>query len=144
MDEKVSSKHPFRAIFMISHAAMRTAFETAAAFWRPWFRTPQEKDVAAREHAQSEEPAQSQNRGKKATEKRLKATRKGATAKLLTQEPKVEKRPKAPTKRNLKDEQELEREERAEKTARLRELRLSKEVANPDKNQSRNGLAIEE
>jgi hypothetical protein len=129
---------------MISHAVMRTAFDNAAAFWRPWFRGPQEKNVATGEHAKSQEPAQSKNRGEQATEKRRKATKKRATGKPSTQEPKIEKKAKAPTKRSLKDEQELEREERAEKTARLRELRLAKEAANRKNNRSGNGLAIEE
>lgn len=41
----------------------------------------------------------------------------------------------APTKGSLKEEQELEREERAQKTKRLRELRLAKEAADLNKDQ---------
>jgi hypothetical protein len=51
----------------------------------------------------------------------------------------MEKKPKAPTKRSLKDEQELEREDRAQKTERLRKLRLAKEAADREKNPSSNG-----
>jgi hypothetical protein len=51
----------------------------------------------------------------------------------------TEKKPKAPTKRSLKDEQELEREDRAQKTERLRKLRLAKEAADREKNPSSNG-----
>ena len=97
MDDKKSSnvQHPLHAALMIFHATVRTAFETAAAFWRPWFREPEKKDVAARQHskAASEEAPQPTKREQEATEKK----------------------PKAPTKRSLKDEQELEREERAQK-----------------------------
>ena len=52
MDDKNSSnvQHPLHAALMIFHATVRTAFETAAAFWRPWFREPEKKDVAARQH----------------------------------------------------------------------------------------------
>jgi hypothetical protein len=39
----------------------------------------------------------------------------------------------------LKDEQELEREERVQKTERLRKLRLAKEAADGEKNPSSNG-----
>ena len=74
MDDKNSSKvqHPVRAALMIFHATVRTAFETAAAFWRPWFREPEKKDVAAREQskAASEEAPQPTKREQKATEKK--------------------------------------------------------------------------
>jgi hypothetical protein len=121
MDDKNSSnvQHPLHAALMIFHATVRTAFETAAAFWRPWFREPEKKDVAAREQskAESEEAPQPTKREQEATEKK----------------------PKAPTKRSLKDEQELEREDRAQKTERLRKLRLAKEAADREKNPSSNG-----
>ena len=121
MDDKNSSnvQHPLHAALMIFHATVRTAFETAAAFWRPWFREPEKKDVAAREQskAASEEAPQPTKREQEATEKK----------------------PKAAIKRSLKDEQELEREDRAQKTERLRELRLAKEAADREKNPSSNG-----
>jgi hypothetical protein len=46
MDDKNSSnvQHPFHAALMTFHAAVRIAFETAAAFWRPWFREPEKKE----------------------------------------------------------------------------------------------------
>jgi hypothetical protein len=121
MDDKNSSnvQHPLHAALMIFHATVRTAFETAAAFWRPWFREPEKKDVAAREQskAASEEAPQPTKREQEVTEKK----------------------PKAPIKRSLKDEQELEREERAQKTERLRKLGLAKEAADREKNPSSNG-----
>ena len=143
MDDKNSSKvqHPLHAALMIFHATVRTAFETAAAFWRPWFREPK-KDVAARQHskAASEEAPQPTKREREATEKKPKApTKRAQRPKTLTQEATMEKKPKAPTKRSLKDEQELEREDRAQKTDRLRKLRLAKEAADREKNPSSNG-----
>ena len=69
MDDKNSSnvQHPLHAALMIFHATVRTAFETAAAFWRPWFREPEKKDVAAREHskAASEEAPSRQSASRK-------------------------------------------------------------------------------
>ena len=104
MDDKNSSnvQHPLYAALMIFHATVRTAFETAAAFWRPWFREPEKKDVAARQHskAASEEAPQPTKREQEATEKKPKATIKRAQRpKTLTQEATMEKKPKAPTKR---------------------------------------------
>ena len=116
MDDKNSSnvRHPLHATLIIFRATVRTAFETAAAFWRPWFREPK-KDVAARQHSKA--VPQPTRREQEATEKK----------------------PRAPTKRSLKDEQELEREDRAQKTERLRKLRLAKEAADREKNPSSNG-----
>ena len=167
MDDKNSSnvQHPLHAALMIFHATVRTAFETAAAFWRPWFREPEKKEVVAREQskATSKEALQPTKREQKATDKKPKApikraqrpkplTQEGTTekkpeaptkrvqrSKTLTQEATMEKKPKAPTKRSLKDEQELEREDRAQKTDRLRKLRLAKEAADRKKNPSSNG-----
>ena len=143
MDDKNSSnvQHPLYAALMIFHATVRTAFETAAAFWRPWFREPEKKDVAARQHskAASEEAPQPTKREQEATKKKPKAPIKRAQRpKTLTQEATMEK-PKAPTKRSLKNEQELEREDRAQKTERLRKLRLAKEAADLEKKPSSNG-----
>jgi hypothetical protein len=111
-------RQPLHAALMIFHATLRTAFETAAVFWRPWFRGPEKKEVAAREQskATSKEVLQPTKREQKATEKK----------------------PKAPIKRSLKDEQELEREERIQKTERL-QLRLTKEAADREKKPSSNG-----
>lgn len=142
MDDKNSPKHPLHAALMIFHATVRTAFETAAAFWRLWFREPEKKDVAARQHskAASAEAPQPTKREQEATEKKPKAPIKRAQRpKTLTQEATMEKKPKAPTKRSLRDEQELEREDRAQKTERLRKLRLAKEAADREKNPSSNG-----
>jgi len=144
MGDKNSSnvQHPLHAALMIFHATVRTAFETAAAFWRPWFREPEKKDVAAREQskAASEEAPQPTKREQEAKEKKPNAPIKRAQRpKPLTKEATMEEKPKAPTKRSLKDEQELEREDRAQKTQRLRKLRLAKEAADREKNPSSNG-----
>ena len=144
MGDKNSSnvQHPLHAALMIFHATVRTAFETAAAFWRPWFREPEKKDVAAREQskAASEEAPQPTKREQEAKEKKPNAPIKRAQRpKPLTKEATMEEKPKAPTKRSLKDEQELEREDRAQKTERLRKLRLAKEAADRKKNPSSNG-----
>jgi len=140
MDDKNSSnvQHPLHAALMIFHGTVRTAFETAAAFWRPWFREPEKKDVAPRQHskAASEEVPQPTKREQEATEKKPKAPIKRAQR---SQGATMEKKPKAPTKRSLKDEQELEREDRAQRTERLRKLRLAKEAADREKNPSSNG-----
>ena len=144
MGDKNSSnvQHPLHAALMIFHATVRTAFETAAAFWRPWFREPEKKDVAATKHskAASEEAPQPTKREQEAKEKKPKAaTKRAQRPKILTQEATMEKKPKAATKSSLKDEQELEREDRAQKTDRLRKLRLAKEAADREKNPSSNG-----
>jgi hypothetical protein len=143
MDDKNSSnvRHPLQAALMIFHATVRTAFETAAAFWRPWFREPEKKDVAARQHSKAApEPApQPTQREQEATEKKPKAPTKRAQRPKTTQAATMEKKPKAPTKRSLKHEQELEREDRVQKTERLRKLRLAKEAADREKSPSSNG-----
>ena len=120
MGDKNSSnvQHPLHAALMIFYATLRTAFETAAAFWRPWFREPEKKDVAAREQskAASEEAPQPTKREQEAKEKKPNAPIKRAQRpKPLTKEATMVEKPKAPTKRSLKDEQELEREDRAQK-----------------------------
>src|SRR5262245_9758917 len=136
MDDKNSSnvQHPLHAAFMIL-ATVRTAFETATAFWRPWFREPEKKDFAAREQPKSSEEApQPTKREQEATDKKPEVPIKRAQRpKPLTQEATMEKELKASIKRSLKDEQELEREERAQKTERLRKLRLAKEAADREK-----------
>src|SRR4029078_9525679 len=119
MGDKNSSnvQHPLHAALMIFHATVRTAFETAAAFWRPWFREPEKKDVAAREQskAAAEEAPQPRNREQEAKEKKPKApTNRAQRPKPLTKEATMEKKPKAPTKRSLKDEQEPERGQQAQ------------------------------
>ena len=144
MDDKNSSnvQHPLHAALMIFHATVRTAFETAAAFWRPWFREPEKKDVATREQLKgaSEEAPQPTKREQGATEKKPTAPIKRAQRpRPLTQEATMEKKPKAPIKRSLKDEQELEQKERTLKTERLRKLRLEKEAADRKKNPSSDG-----
>jgi hypothetical protein len=85
-------------------------------------------------------PPQPTKREQEAKEKKPRAPIKRAQRpKPLTKEATIEEKPKAPTKRSLKDEQELEREEPVQKTERLRKLRLAKEAADGEKNPSSNG-----
>jgi len=133
MDDTNNSniQHPLHAALVIFRATVRTAFETAVAFCWPWFGEREKTDVAKREQLKtSEEAPQPTKREQAATKKKPKAPIKSAQRrKPSIQEATMEKKPKAPIKRSLKDEQELEREERAQKTERLRKLRLAKEAA---------------
>ena len=128
MDDKNRSNHPLHAVLIMFRARVRTAFEAAAAFWRPWFHEPEKKVIAAKEQSKavSEEAPQPTKREEKATDKEPKAPIKRAQRpKPLTQEATMEKKPKAPIKRRV-----------AQKTERLRELRLAKEAADREKNPS--------
>src|SRR5215813_6987810 len=116
-DNNRNVQHPLLAALRIFDVAVRTAFDTAAAFWRPWSGNREKQEAPAKQqqsNAPSEKAPQPINRDQEAT---------------------VEKKPKAPTKRRLKQEQELEREEQAQKTERLRKLRLAKEAADREKYQ---------
>jgi len=46
-NNKSSAQRPLHAVPKIFNAAMRTAFEIAAAFWRPWFREREKQEVPA-------------------------------------------------------------------------------------------------
>jgi hypothetical protein len=111
-------RHPFQSALTIFYANVLSAFETAATFWRPLFR----------EHEKQEVPAP--------TEQAPRSTKRAQKPRPLRQKPAVQKKPELakPIKRSLKEEQELEREERAQKTERLRQLRLAKQA--PIKNKS--------
>ena len=128
------------AALRIFDVAVRTAFDTAAAFWRPWSGNREKQEAPAKQqqsNAPSQQARQPVKRDQEVTvEKKPKApTKRAKSPKPLVQEATVEKTPKAPTKRSLKQEQELEREERAEKTERLRKLRLAKEAGDRKKDQ---------
>src|SRR5262249_2681606 len=133
-DNNRNVQHPFLAALKLFEVAARSAFDTATAFWRPWSgkREKQEADAKQQQsNAPSEQAGQPIKRDQEVTVgKKPKApTKRAQPGKPLAQEATVEKKPKAPTKRSLKQEQELEREELAQKTERLRKLRLSKEAA---------------
>jgi hypothetical protein len=129
-----------RAVLKMFDVAVRGAFDTAATFWSPWSRTGEKQEAPAGQQ-QSNVPCEQAprpiKRNQQATmEKKPKApTKRGQSPKPLAQAATMEKQPKAPTKRSLKQEQELEREERAQKTERLRKLRLAKEAADREKDQ---------
>jgi hypothetical protein len=144
MDDNNRNQHPFLAALKMFEAAARSAFDTAAAFWRPWSGRREKQEAAAKQqqsNAPSEQARQPIKRDQEVTvRKEPKApTKRAKSPKPLVQEAMVEKTPKAPTKRSLKQEQELEQEERAQKTERLRKLRLAKEAADRKKNPSGNG-----
>jgi len=88
-NNKSSAQLPLHAIPKIFNAAMRTAFEIAAAFWRPWFRQREKQEVPA----PSEEAPQSTKRAQRPNP--------------LRQKPAAQKKPRLarPTKRSLKEEQ---------------------------------------
>ena len=140
MDDNNRNQHPFLAALKMFEAAARSAFDTAAAFWRPWSGRREKQEAAAKQqqsNAPSEQARQPIKRDQEVTvRKEPKApTKRAKSPKPLVQEAMVEKTPKAPTKRSLKQEQELEQEERAQKTERLRKLRLAKEAADREKDQ---------
>jgi hypothetical protein len=110
--------------------AARSAFDTAAVFWRPWSGKREKQESAAKQQ-QSNAPSEQASQ----PIKREAPTKRAKSPKPLVQEATVEKTPKAPTKRSLKQEQELEQEERAQKTERLRKLRLAKEAGDRKKDQ---------
>src|SRR5215472_12425016 len=134
-------QHPFLAALKMFEVAARSAFDTAAAFWRPWSGKREKLEAHIRQqqsNAPSEQARQPIKRDQEVTvgQKPKAPTKRANSPKPLVQEATVEKTPKAPTKRSLKQEQELEQEERAEKTERLRKLRLAKEAADRKKGQT--------
>src|SRR5262249_24068633 len=114
-DNNRNVQHPFLAALKMFEVAARGAFDTAAAFWRPWSGKREKQEAAAKQ------------------QKPKAPTKRAKSPKPLVQDATVEKTPKAPTKRSLKQEQELEQEERAQKTERLRKLRLAKEAGDRKK-----------
>src|SRR5215831_5412249 len=139
-DNNRKVQHPFLAALKMFEVAARSAFDTAAAFWRPWSGKREKQETAAKQqqsNAPSQQARQPVKRDQEVTvEKKPKApTKRAKSPKPLVQEATVEKTPKAPTKRSLKQKQELEQEERTQKTERLRKLRLAKEAGNRKKDQ---------
>jgi len=134
MDENSNSdfQHPLHAALRIFNAAVRSAFDrvigASNAFWHPWFREPEKQEVPAKQgpNTPAEEVPQPTKRGQR----------------RMPQKATVEKKPEPSTKRSLKEELELEREERTQKTERLRKLRLAKQAAaNQKKNHNGRGEA---
>jgi len=128
--------HPFYLPLAMLNFAARTPFAIAAAFWRPWFREPGKRKVPTRK--QSEVPTedvlqpQPEKKGAPATPESEREVSRHTKRKTPTPVPKkvaLEKRPKRPTKPTLTEKLRLEQEERAQKTERLRKLRLAKEAA---------------
>src|SRR5215472_12283461 len=136
-DNNRNVRHPFLAALKMFEVAARSAFDTAAAFWRSWSGKREKQEAAAKQqqsNAPSEQACQPIKRDQEVTVgKKPEAPTKRAKPKPLVQETTVEKTPKAPTKRSLKQEQELEQEERAQKTGRLRKFRLAKEAGDRKK-----------
>ena len=92
--------------------------------FRPMTRTQAPKEQLSRPMTRMQVPNEGLSRPKRRTQ----------TPTPVPQKEALEKKPKAPIKRSLKEEQELELEERAQKTERLRKLRLAKEAADRQKN----------
>ena len=92
--------------------------------FRPMTRTQAPKEELSRPMTRTQAPKEGLSRSMRRTQ----------TPTPLPQTEALEKKPRAPIKRSLKEEQELELEERAQKTERLRKLRLAKEAADRQKN----------
>ena len=142
--------HPFYVALSIFNAAVRTPSSIAAAFWRPWFTDDGHKKVQT---PQAEE-GQGVEISLPKTENQLAAIPQSAAmpeefshpTKRKRKAPKppmkrsaAEKKPKPPTKHTLKEKLELEREEQAQKTERLRKLRHANEAAEERKRSPNNG-----
>ena len=142
--------HPFYVALSIFNVAMRTPLNIAAAFWRPWFTDDENKKVQTAQDAEGQELEISFPKTEKLTAIAQSAAmpeevshptkRKHKAAKPRIKKAAVEKKPKPPTKHTLKEKLELEREEQAQKTERLRKLRRAKEAAEGRK-RSPNGHA---
>jgi hypothetical protein len=142
--------HPLYVALSIFNAAVRTPLNIAAAFWRPWFTDDGNEKVRTPQDAEGQEVEISLPK----TEKQLAAIRQSAAmpekvshrTKPKHKAPKppmkkaaAEKKPKPPAKHTLKEKLELEREEQAQKTERLRKLRQAKEAAEGRKRSPNNG-----
>ena len=141
---------PFYVALALFNATVQAPFNIAAAFWRPWFADAGKKKVQGTQGAEAP-PVQvslpktenqlaaiTQQFAAVPKEVSRRAKRK-QTPRPLTKKMAVEKKSKPPTKRTLKEELELEREERAQKTERLRKLRQTKELADGRKRPLGNG-----
>jgi hypothetical protein len=124
--------NPLRAALKAFDTAVRGAFDIVAAFWRPLIRQPKKHEPPVIERTKA--PASTEEETSPPIRRRQKSK---PLPRKLTVEKKLE--PATPPKRSLKEELELEREERAQKTERLRKLRLAKERASgPKKNSASN------
>ena len=105
---------------------------------RPMTRTQAPKEELSRPMTRTQAPKEELSRPMTRTqapkEELSRPMRRTQTPTSLPQKEALEKKPRAPIKRSLKEEQELELEERAQKTERLRKLRLAKEAADRQKN----------
>jgi hypothetical protein len=143
-------RHPFYMALSIFNAAVRTPLNIAAAFWRPWFtddanlKVQTAPDAAGQEveislpKTENQLPAIAQSAAipEKVSQP---ANRKHKAPKSPIKKAATEKKPKPPTKHTLKEKLELEREEQAHKTERLRKLRQAKEAAEGHKKSPNNG-----
>ena len=144
--------NPFDLALSILNAAVRTPLNIAAAFWRPWFSDDGNKKTRAPRAAEGQEVGMALP----TTENQLQAIPQSAAVpeevphrtkrrhkapKAPVKKVSAEKKPKPPTKHTLKEKLELEREEQAQKTVRLRKLRQAKEAAEGRKRSPHNGHA---
>jgi hypothetical protein len=144
-------RHPFYMALSIFNAAVRTPLSIVAAFWRPWFTDNGNKKVRTAQDAERPEVEISLPK----TENQLAAISQSAAmpeessfhakrthkARKPPMKKAAAKKPKPPTKHTLKEKLELEREEQAQKTERLRKLRQAKEAGEGRKRSPNNGHA---
>jgi hypothetical protein len=125
--------NPLRAALKVFDAAVRGAFDIVAAFWRPLLRQPEKQEPPVIERTKAPAPTE---------EEPPRPIRSRQRSKPLPRKPTAETKlePATRPKRSVKEDLELEREERAQKTERLRKLRLEKQAAaNQKKNPSSDG-----
>jgi hypothetical protein len=125
--------NPLRAALKVFDAAVRGAFDIVAAFWRPLLRQPEKQEPPVIERTKAPAPTE---------EEPPRPIRSRQRSKPLPRKPTAETKlePATQPKRSVKEDLELEREERAQKTERLRKLRLEKQAAaNQKKNPSSDG-----
>src|SRR5262249_30518616 len=119
-DDNRNVQHLLLSALKMFEVAARSAFDTAAAFWRPWSGKREKQEAAAKQqqsNTPSKQARQTIKHDQEATvEKTPKApTKRAKSPKPLVQEATVEKTPKAPTKR-AKSPKPLVQEATVEKT----------------------------
>jgi hypothetical protein len=137
MGDKNTPYHPFYGALSIFNAAVRTPFTVAAAFWRPWFTDDGNKKVHTRQAAEGKvgiSMLKTENQFGVIPEaapmpeevaRPIKRKHKALTPPMKN----AGTEPKPPTKHTLKGKFQLEPEDQAHETDRLRKLRHAKEAA---------------
>ena len=142
-DKSTFQGHPFYVAIAMFNAAVQTPLDIAAAFWRPWFKArvtqePENQPVKI-SLPKTENQVATAELATVAEDVSRRTKRKQRAPKPPMKKVVEEKKPKAPIKHTLKEKLELEREERTQKTERLRKLRQEKEAASGRKRPISNG-----